>query len=407
MTVVDLPSDPRPVLSVVVVTHGQKELVRRCLRSVASAATLPTEVVVVDNASADGTAELVRSCPGVVMASNRRNEGFGAGANRGVVLARGPYVALLNSDAVVVDGWDTGLVGVLRRQPRLAAVVPRYLAADGSVWESGVVVDGRADARQVGAGSRPEEAIGAGRRLVGHGSAAAMVVRRSTFVLSGGFDPSFGLGYYEDADLVRRWARHGLGIAVEPSVVVTHARGASSSEDTKLALLDRNRVRFARRWGASLGSTPGGSEWDAHPGRRTQILSWWSDAQVRIDARSVDVAGTADAVARLPYDLHVVVDAPSGVTAPPGTGLTEGSVTEGSVMEAGVMEAGVTAQGLDAGNEPLIPEVVVSGRMQPSRASGRMVVAPAGRPSNTARAVESALRTLGVAPQPPIGPMPR
>jgi GT2 family glycosyltransferase len=83
-----------------------------------------------------------------------------------------------------------------------------------------------------------------------------MVIRREAFVRAGGFDPAYGLGYYEDVDLVQRLQRVGLRVGFEPSVIVEHAGGSSSSDDTKRALIERNRFRFAHRWGAVLRGTP-------------------------------------------------------------------------------------------------------------------------------------------------------
>jgi GT2 family glycosyltransferase len=299
---------PQPVLSIVVVTYGCLEMVQRCLAAAADHTTLPAELVVVDNASPDGTADWVAGCSGVVLERSQRNEGFGPGANLGVARARGAYVALLNSDALVPPGWDVALVGALRRRADLVAVVPEYRRTDGVVAERGVAVDASGGTRQIAAESAPADREGAGRRVVLHGSAAAMVIRREAFVRAGGFDPAYGLGYYEDVDLLQRFQRVGLLVGFEPSVVVEHATGASSSDDTKRALIDRNRFRFAHRWGAVLRGTPAAD--DVDPG-------WWSAATVLVRGHDATRVRSAVAVALgLPFDVHVCVDGPA--SAPPG-----------------------------------------------------------------------------------------
>jgi GT2 family glycosyltransferase len=239
-----------------------------------------------------------------------------------VSTARGAYVALLNSDALVAPGWDVTLVGALRRRADLVAVVPEYRGTDGVVAERGVSVDASGGTCQIGAESAPAERHGAGRRVVSCGSAAAMVIRREAFVRAGGFDPAYGLGYYEDVDLVQRLQRVGLRVGFEPSVIVEHAGGSSSSDDTKRALIERNRFRFAHRWGAVLRGTPAADEVD--PG-------WWSAATVLVRGQDATRVRSAVGVALgLPFDVHVCVDgpapAPAGASSHDARGVTAGPV---------------------------------------------------------------------------------
>jgi hypothetical protein len=210
------------------------------------------------------------------------------------------------------------------------AVVPEYRRVDGTVAERGVAVDASGGTRQIGAGSPPAERHGAGRRIVIYGSAAAMVLRREAFIRAGGFDPAYGMGYYEDVDLVQRFRRLGLRVGLEPGVVVEHATGSSSSDDTKRALIDRNRFRFAHRWGAELRGTPAADEVD--PG-------WWSAATVLV--RGQDAARVRSAVSvalDLPFDVHVCVAgpgvAPAGASSHDATSIMGGPVVTIDVDEA-------------------------------------------------------------------------
>jgi hypothetical protein len=247
-----------------------------------------------------------------------------------VARARGAYVALLNSDALVPAGWDTALVGALRQRADLVAVVPEYRRLDGSVAERGVAVDASGGTRQIGAGSPPAEGQGAGRRVVLYGSAAAMVVRREAFIRAGGFDPAYGLGYYEDVDLVQRFRRLGLRVGFEPGVVVEHAAGSSSSDDIKRALIDGNRFRFAHRWGRVLRGTPDADEVD--PG-------WWSAATVLVQGQdAARVRAAVGVVLGLPFDVHVCVagpaPAPAGASSHDGNCLMGGPVLTIDVDDA-------------------------------------------------------------------------
>ena len=141
--------------------------------------------------------------------------------------------------------------------------MPAYVDVDGKVYERGAHVSADGSVTQFGHGTDPADGVAERPRWVGHGSAAAMVLRRVDFLRAGGFDESYGLGYYEDSDLIRRWHATGRGLRLEPSVVVGHDTGSSSSDATKRALIDRNRLRFTRRWGRALeGSTDDPSWWD-------------------------------------------------------------------------------------------------------------------------------------------------
>ena len=118
-----------PRLSVVIVAHGNRELTRSCLQSVAARTDWPNlEIVAVDNGSEDGTAEMLTECartlPGLQVIVNPDNRGFARATNQGIARATGDYLVLLNNDTVVSRGWATALIGHLRRDPGLGMVGP-------------------------------------------------------------------------------------------------------------------------------------------------------------------------------------------------------------------------------------------------------------------------------------------
>ncbi|HLL45880.1 MAG TPA: glycosyltransferase, partial [Longimicrobiaceae bacterium] len=115
--------------AVVVVNHNTREQLRACLESVPRGTT----TVVVDNASTDGSVEMVRaSFPGVRLLADGGNPGYGAAANRGVRACGEPCVLVLNSDTRVGHGALEALAGHLDRHPRAALAGPRLLNPDGS-----------------------------------------------------------------------------------------------------------------------------------------------------------------------------------------------------------------------------------------------------------------------------------
>ena len=380
---VEVPHADRPVLSVVVVAYGRRDLLRRCLQAVAGASELPIEVVVVDNASPGDLSGWLARCPGVRLISNPTNEGFGPGADRGALVSRGRYVAFVNSDVVVSRGWDTYLVSALESHAGAAAVVPRYLSDPSTVRESGAYLDCTGHVMLAGDTTSAPARVGGSRRALNHGSAATLVVRRAEFLTAGGFGGGYGLGYYEDADLYARWRSRGRELWLEPTVDVIHAGGGSFDDSDRRALMDRNRKRFDRRWGAELRGVPRLDELVADVALRTAATGWWCDAEVVVAGGDADpVEATVEALLGLPYAILLTVDAPPELV-PPGAG---GDDSGGAWLQA----------------DPVLAQVVVAARPPPAR-SNRGFVPVGPDAAAVAVVVEARLLDLGAAPLPPAG----
>jgi hypothetical protein len=241
-------------LSVVVVSYGVRDLLARCLTSIAGAA----EVTVVDNASPDGSAAMVRErFPSMRLLELPENRGFAAAANAGARATDGDALLLLNSDAELPAG----------ALPRMA----RALACRSDAWAVGFrQVDGEG-CFQLSLGLRPTLATELLRRTVQRRldrgdrwlaaaldrllsfplrvpwvAASALLVRRDAFDRVGGFDERFFL-YFEDIDFCLRLRAAGGRIYFDPSVTILHHRGASAAT---------HRARAARAY------------------RESQILFW-------------------------------------------------------------------------------------------------------------------------------------
>lgn len=122
-------------LSVIVVSYNVREFVKQCLHSLSRAHfTGQVEIVVVDNDSYDGTAEMVRrSFPMVRLVANQSNRGFAAAANQGVAASIGDFVLLLNPDTIVEEQTLQVLSDYLRAHPETGCVGPKILNSDGSL----------------------------------------------------------------------------------------------------------------------------------------------------------------------------------------------------------------------------------------------------------------------------------
>jgi GT2 family glycosyltransferase len=248
---------PRPLVSVLMVTYGARTWVERALRALVDHTPPVYELIVVDNGSTDGTRAYLRgSIEGARVIESPVNLGFGMGNNLAAMHARGEFLCLLNSDAIVPVNWFEPLLARFD-DPRVGTVVPLYVFPDGALQEAGSVVE--ADGRVIALGVRGDGDDPAWRfaRTITYGSAACMLMRRSVFQALGGFDPVYGTAYYEDVDLAFRLAAIGLRVVVEPSVRVVHAQGASSPTlSDAAARRDANQLRFCERWEPMLGHRP-------------------------------------------------------------------------------------------------------------------------------------------------------
>ena len=231
-----------PDVSVIVVSYNTREILRRCLARLAEElATVDGEVIVVDNASADGSADMVADeFPAVQLVRSTVNLGFAAGNNRGFALARGRYVVLLNPDAFLGSGALARALAHMERSPHVGIAGGRLQDPAGRLQPSGrlfpsllnelIVISGLAAryprSRLFGRFDRtwadPDQAA-----QVDWVPGAFTIIRGRALGETGGFDERFFL-YYEEVDLCRRMVQAGYEVWYWPDVVVTHIGGASS-----------------------------------------------------------------------------------------------------------------------------------------------------------------------------------
>jgi N-acetylglucosaminyl-diphospho-decaprenol L-rhamnosyltransferase len=238
-------------LSIVVVSYNGGGLLQRCLESIrASRHSLEVEVIVVDNASSDGSADLARrGFPDATLIACEENLGLGRACNLAFGRARGRYVLLLNQDTALMPGALQTLVEVADAHPEAGAIGPRLEYSDGSFQYSAfrfpdfrqaffgffdvVPIDSPINGRY----PRDEyERTFAAEHLLG----ACLLLRREALDRIGGFDPYFFM-YFEETDLCVRLQRAGWQNLYAPSARVMHVGAASTS-----AAPERMSVEFHR-----------------------------------------------------------------------------------------------------------------------------------------------------------------
>jgi GT2 family glycosyltransferase len=236
----DVAVEARLRATVVVVTFNHRHVVPRCLDAVRATVGSEAEVVVVDNASTDGTADRVQAeYPWVRLVRSATNVGFGAAANLGAARARGPYLVFLNPDTEPQPRWLAALLAGLEAAPRaglataklLLAGAPERLDAFGNEVHVSGITTCRGWSRPAGSFDRPDD--------VSAVSGACFAVPRALFARLGGFDERLFL-YFEDTDLSLRARLAGHRCLAVPDALVLHDHRPGVSA-TKLRCLERNR----------------------------------------------------------------------------------------------------------------------------------------------------------------------
>jgi GT2 family glycosyltransferase len=251
---------------VIVVSYNRRDLVAQCVESVlADAGELDVEVIVVDNASHDGTPEsIAERFPTVRLIASPENVGYGQGCNLGIEAGRGRYLLALNQDIVVRPGTLAAMVRFADEHPRAGAVGARMEYADGRFQPSAfrfpdwrqaffgffdnlVPLDSEINGRYPLA--RLERPLVA-EHLLG----ACLLFRREALDQVGAFDPIFFM-YYEETDLCVRLRNAGWLSYYLPSAGVMHVSAASTSASPEKMSVEfhRSQAIFYRRHRGPVG----------------------------------------------------------------------------------------------------------------------------------------------------------
>jgi N-acetylglucosaminyl-diphospho-decaprenol L-rhamnosyltransferase len=250
-------------LSVVIVNWNVRDLLQRCVESVLSSKrSITTEIIVVDNASVDGSVEMLRAeFPQTVLIANPENRGFPAANNQGIAAAQGRYVLLLNPDTEVLADALDALVQYMDAHPDVGLVGPQLLHPDGQVqssrrryptlatlffestWLESLAP--RALLRRYYVLDQPDNAVLDVDWITG----AAMLARREVIQQVGGMDERFFM-YSEELDWCRRIKAAGWRVVYHPEARVIHYEGKSSEQamPARHVNFQRSKIRYARKY---------------------------------------------------------------------------------------------------------------------------------------------------------------
>ena len=244
-----VPSD-KPEVSIVIPAYNNWKYTLNCLKLILGNTDGDYEVVAIDDASTDATAEVLSKVKNLYLVTNKQNEGFIESCNRGARASKGKYILFLNNDTMVTKGWLPSLLELIRRED-VGAVGSKLVYPDGTLQEAGSIVwrDGSA----FGYGrdddsSKPEYNY---VREVDYCSGASLMVKGELFEKIGGLDERFKPSYYEDVDLCFAIRNLGYRVMYQPMSVIVHLEGVTCGTHIHAGIKkyqEINKPKFVKKW---------------------------------------------------------------------------------------------------------------------------------------------------------------
>lgn len=254
-------------LSIIIVNWRAKELLRHCLNSIYEKTRgITLEIIVVDNASSDGSVDMVsKEFPQVRLLVNSENMGFARANNLAVPLTSGKYIGLLNPDTILLNNAFGMMVAKLDGESKIGIIGPKLLALNNTVQKfcARRFLTLRGEILWLLFGERLSASSGYylpptnydTSQTVDCISGACLVVRRDALDEGQIFDPQFFM-YAEDIDLCYEMARNGWKVFYLSDAQVLHYGGASASQDAIFVgvyALKANHRFFIKRYGKLTG----------------------------------------------------------------------------------------------------------------------------------------------------------
>ncbi len=229
-----------PLVSIILVSYNSAAIIKDCLQSLRQFnQSVALEVIVVDNASQDGSPEIIAEYfPEVIVLRETTNHGFGKGNNIGAGVARGEFILFLNPDTIAICDFLPSLLEVMAQDSQVGIVAPKLINRDGtvqisispaiSVWGE-YLAQKRSHQYRRGKNLKKITQAFAHQQEVDIVVGAALLIRQKLFEQLRGFDEKFFM-YFEESDLCQRSQYLGWKIIYYPYVSVIHLHGESTKK---------------------------------------------------------------------------------------------------------------------------------------------------------------------------------
>ena len=237
------PSSPK--VTIILVLWNQAELTLACMKTLHSQDNGSIEVLIVNNASSDATAQLLSMINGVRVITNAESMVFFKAVNMAAHQAHGQYLLLVSNAAVVRHGSIQQAITRIESAPNIGAVGGRVILPDGLLQEAGSMVwqDGTCSGYKRGELPDTNEAMFV--RDVDYCSGVFLLTPTELFCQMGGFDVKDALAYYEEIDYCMRLWKRGLRVVYDPAVVVDHFEyGSAAANEQAICQMEVDRNKF-------------------------------------------------------------------------------------------------------------------------------------------------------------------
>ncbi len=226
-----------PTVSIVIPLYNQLEYTRSCLESLWRTTSANLELILVDNASSDGTADYLQTVPDLVLIANRENLGFAGACNQGIKAASGEWIVVMNNDVILSNGWLQGL---------LSAATENQLDMVSPAIREGIL--------NYELETYAEELTSRMKSVLRSGTVNGIcfMTNRRVFETIGVFDENFRIGQYEDKDLFLRARLAGFHLGTVGSAFIHHfgsitQKAVVARRDTPDYAL-KNKAYFIKKW---------------------------------------------------------------------------------------------------------------------------------------------------------------
>lgn len=257
-------------ISVVVISYNGIEFIDDCLSTtVSSLAGTASEVIVIDNASSDGTVELIKNkYPQMMLIQNENNLGFARAVNQGFEQAAGEYILILNQDTKIIGDAISRLADRMEYNQAIGTIGPKFVGFDGRLQKSIRAFPQYRDLFFEFTGLSyvfPKSKIFGNWKMgwfdhltemeVDQPMGAALMIRRQMLDRVGGFDESFGI-FFNDVDFCRRVKEAGYVNLYYPEAVVAHFVGGSTRKRRAPMIIESHRsmYRYFAKYARKTGS---------------------------------------------------------------------------------------------------------------------------------------------------------
>ena len=231
---------PHPLISVIVVNYNGKKFLSDCLNSIFHQTYFPFEVIMIDNASHDGSVEYVQqNFPGVKMFTQSTNRGFAGGTNEGIRQAEGEFILTLNNDAIITPDFIDELARPMVSDPFVGMCASKMIFPDGRINSTAICISRSGAAWDRGMGEPDHGQYDVAEEVFG-ACAGAALYRRIMLDEIGLFDEDFFL-YMEDVDLAFRARLCGWKCMYVPSARVIHVHGGTTEPNSDISVYYGNR----------------------------------------------------------------------------------------------------------------------------------------------------------------------